>query len=433
MGGIHGSEDGTIGRKDEKRRDESIKQLEILKRKKKDEILEKNITLEHIDLGEYIVNEKIDEEKLRNAMIDPSLIVLAYCFTRRSQVDDILRAAGVYAAPILLQEQASVTEGKYLILDETQKMIIKKFSRKENENLFIWGPSGSGKTLVATQVLDILATQKRKNGEEVKIIVASYGASDTAELLSDMKKRYLPGYQDVADYVPVRKLCENIGVKYDPYQPQDTIQRILDTLSEQSVRTVILIDEIIPCAEGANSADWSGLRTYPNINCILALSTVSNTDSLFSVTPPTDNILSTRLCTPYRNSFHIRNYLRCLISHAGRGYISMSEDHELDSDCLPPGGKPVWVERTDLVKDTEVLEYIKNIVTVGHSVTVLYDYDENSETSAWCSDKGWRYKYGRDIFGSEDQVIICFGDCVRSPECVSRARNQLILVTTRGR
>ena len=258
LGGIHGNKDGTIGPSDEKRKNESIKQLEIVKKKKNDEIREKNITLEHIDLGEYIVNNKIDEEKLCKAIEEPTLILLAYCFTHRSEVDQILRAAGVYAAPILIQEQASVTEGKYLILDETQKMIIKKFSRKENENLFIWGPSGSGKTLVATQVLDILVTQKRKYDEEVKIIIVSYAAvSDTAELLSDMKTRYLPGYQDVADYVTVTQLCENIGVNYDLFKPQHTIQRILDTLSEQSVRTVILIDEIRPCADSANIGDWS--------------------------------------------------------------------------------------------------------------------------------------------------------------------------------
>ena len=86
LGGIHGNIDGTIDRRDETRRNESIKQLNIVKKKKNDEILEKNITLEHIDLGEYIVNGKIDEEKLCNAIQEPTLILLAYCCTHRSRL-----------------------------------------------------------------------------------------------------------------------------------------------------------------------------------------------------------------------------------------------------------------------------------------------------------------------------------------------------------
>ena len=86
LGGIHGNIDGTIDRRDETRRNESIKQLNIVKKKKNYEILEKNITLEHIDLGEYIVNGKIDEEKLCNAIQEPTLILLAYCYTHRSRL-----------------------------------------------------------------------------------------------------------------------------------------------------------------------------------------------------------------------------------------------------------------------------------------------------------------------------------------------------------
>ena len=119
----------------------------------------------------------------------------------------------------------------------------------------------------------------------------------------------------------------------------------------------------------------------------------------------------------------------------GSRYLSVSEDRELPSHCLPPGGKPDWVEMTHLVRETEVLEYIKTIITEGHSVTVMHGRDKNdSETRAWCFNQGWGYKDGGEMIGSEDQVVICIGDdCVFLNECVSRARNQLILVTNRGR
>ena len=98
--------------------------------------------MEHVNLGEYLVNGELNEEKLVGVIRDPTLIILAYCFTERSEVDDILRAAGVYAAPILLQEQATITEGRFVILDENQKQIIQRFSTNSDANLFICGTSG---------------------------------------------------------------------------------------------------------------------------------------------------------------------------------------------------------------------------------------------------------------------------------------------------
>ena len=91
----------------------------------------------------------------------------------------------------------------------------------------------------------------------------------------------------------------------------------------------------------------------------------------------------------YRNNHNIRQLLLCRIKHFGSTYISTSEDHELPPHCLPPGGKPVWVERTQEGGDTEVLEYVKTIVTVGHSVTTLYYTEQYSEIArTWCDNHG---------------------------------------------
>ena len=102
LGGIHGGEDGRIGERDKKLFEDNIGQLRVLKRNKDKEIRKNKICFENIDLGEYLVNGELNEEKLVGVIKEPTLIILAYCYTNRSEVDDILRAAGVYAAPILI-------------------------------------------------------------------------------------------------------------------------------------------------------------------------------------------------------------------------------------------------------------------------------------------------------------------------------------------
>ena len=90
------------------------------------------------------------------------------------------------------------------------------------------------------------------------------------------------------------------------------------------------------------------------------------------------------------------------------------------------------MERTHLVSDTEVLEYCQQL-TVGHT-TVLYTSDNYSDiTRDWCSEQGWHYQDIAQFQGCEDKTVICWDNCVVVTEAVTRARNRLILVTTRGR
>ena len=86
-----------------------------------------------------------------------------------------------------------------MTLDENQKQIIQRFSSNSDASLFIYGCSGSGKTLIATQVLDMLATQSKKQKQEVRIIVMTY-YSAYQELLLDMQNKYLASYKDKAEF-----------------------------------------------------------------------------------------------------------------------------------------------------------------------------------------------------------------------------------------
>ena len=133
-----------------------------------------------------------------------------------------------------------------------------------------------------------------------------------------------------------------------------------------------------------------------------------------------------------------------MIQHDGLGgYLSPSDDHQLDADHLPTGHLPVWIQRTGQVTDVQVLERVKSDYLLGdNTVTVLYYYNNrNDETAAWCEAQGkvgpdqsgrnkWRYVNMVEMRGSEDKYIVVMDRI--SYEHISRGRNRMVLVTTRG-
>ena len=246
LGGIHGRENGEIGERDERWVGWNKNQIGWLERKRAKEISEKNIKIEHIDLGACLVDDKLDEGLLKAAIQDPTLVFLAFCFTDVSVLNDILRGAGIYAAMIVKQETNMVTEGHYARLDPVQEMVVREVGDRKVSNVFIWGSGGSGKTIVATQVLDIILAQYRAINKQYKAIVTSY--YDTTELLSDMRQRYLPHLvtDNRVEFTTIPKLCDKLGIQYDILHPTTLVQTILDTLGSYQDNYILLVDEIWP-------------------------------------------------------------------------------------------------------------------------------------------------------------------------------------------
>ena len=71
----------------------------------------------------------------------------------------------------------------------------------------------------------------------------------------------------------------------------------------------------------------------------------------------------------------------------------------------------------------------------SHAVTVIYDRQGgyNKNTARWCEEKNWTYDSNLHFTGSEDRVVVCMERAARYTEAISRARNRLYLVSTRGR
>ena len=66
---------------------------------------------------------KLDKEKLIQAIQrhNPTIISLSFCYTNVSELNDILRSAGIYTVLIMSKDRANITEGKYVVLDSIQR------------------------------------------------------------------------------------------------------------------------------------------------------------------------------------------------------------------------------------------------------------------------------------------------------------------------
>ena len=67
----------------------------------------------------------LDKEKLIQAIQrhNPTIISLSFCYTNVSELNDILRSAGIYTVLIMSKDRANITEGKYVVLDSIQRYL----------------------------------------------------------------------------------------------------------------------------------------------------------------------------------------------------------------------------------------------------------------------------------------------------------------------
>ncbi len=81
--GIHGNDDGTIGRADPEIFEDYVLQVEWLKARFAEEIHEKGVKVNILDVGGY-VSGSVDPAELVESVRDcqATVIVLAFCWTR---------------------------------------------------------------------------------------------------------------------------------------------------------------------------------------------------------------------------------------------------------------------------------------------------------------------------------------------------------------
>ena len=222
-----------------------------------------------------------------------------------------------------------------------------------------------------------------------------------------------------------------------------TINSIINKLSQnKGVQSILLLDEIIPNARSEGSTqetfNMKGLDlSNSNIHILLAINP-SPLDFGFNkrikiIPPENKDTLAFQLLMKHRNGYLIAVFLEHYKLFYNRGCsLDSSQDMPLKEDNLPPGRCPVWIQRDKRITDESVLEQIKKDHVLEHeSVTLLYWGSIKVDTSQWCYQNNWKCFDNGDFYGCEDQVIVAFDLVFLRPEIVSRAKNGLIILTTK--
>merc|ERR1719367_2648164 len=252
--GVHGQQSGEIGGKDNGFVRDSRGQIDLLKGKYKADIVAGKITMEVEDVGLHNASDtstkKLDEEKFVEAVkkFKPTVLVLAFCWSHKSELNNLLREAGIYSTLILREELAQITESRHVHLDEDQKNLIQRIAEEKPKNVFLWGTSGSGKTLMLAEALKMKISKLRREGkQDVRVIVAAMFGRDA--LMKDIQEKYLP---DIAkeSFMNLAELAKKLNVKYDNEHPQSLMKDIFAAEdSQSSSHTIILVDEVAPMSK----------------------------------------------------------------------------------------------------------------------------------------------------------------------------------------
>ena len=215
------------------------------------------------------------------------------------------------------------------------------------------------------------------------------------------------------------------------------IKRIsMETKDSQSI---FILDEVFgknALGETNVKCDWSGLTFYQNVDVIMAVNPqgIEFNKRFEMILPKNENTFSKRLVGKHRNCQSISELLEHYKAlYKNNSYLDSSAD--MESDVLPPGNLPIWIQRENTESHYDILEYIKDNFTSSYSVTLLYhssiSYIEHISISQWCKENNWRFIEAEKVVGSEDQFVITY-NFAPGPEHISRARNGLVMVTTKG-
>ena len=141
LAGVHGEKDGRLGANEVEGRDNFVKdsegQLELLKKDFTRDIEQKNIEFAVKDVGSHRNRSELDSEKFVSAVkeFQPTMILLAFCWSHKSELNDLLRAAGIYSTIILREDLAQITESRHVHLDKGQRNLIERIAEEKPKNL----------------------------------------------------------------------------------------------------------------------------------------------------------------------------------------------------------------------------------------------------------------------------------------------------------
>merc|ERR1711997_249249 len=164
----------------------------VKNKQKKEEIEEKNITLDGLEIWSEL--DKNGKRVLANlpTIVEESRkchkLILCFCYTAVNEVNSFLRASGLYADLYMANELSDI-HGKLITFDLVQKKFIQEYASKMPQSVLLAGHFGCGKTVVGTQFVSIkisvmeIAEPKRP----YRVIIAADLPHEDSKLLKNLE------------------------------------------------------------------------------------------------------------------------------------------------------------------------------------------------------------------------------------------------------
>ena len=151
--GFHTSDDGQLGISDLNLVDHYQAMFNRLNSECQEPIFERQYKMEEIipiyseksDLGKFLLTTQSKSEiKMLAEDIGmtktPYILILASCYSHRSEVSNILRSSGIYSALHISEDLGKLTEGKSFFLSQEQRDLLQSISTQFGiKDIFIFG------------------------------------------------------------------------------------------------------------------------------------------------------------------------------------------------------------------------------------------------------------------------------------------------------
>ncbi len=417
LGGIHGGEDGKLGEVDQNIENDTLHQIEMLKEERKDEIEDFNTTIIYECVGDYLDKEswKPKPDELAKAILkhQPTMLLLAFCYTSQSILNDTLRSQGIYSLLIMQKERETFTHSRCIFLDDAQKSALLRIAQTRPQLVMLLGNFGTGKTVLLMEALRIKISQYQEARKKVKVIVTS--DSKQKALIEFLKNNYELENVDIEFYeclkdIPVKDDIGLVGQVVSITDLNNCVNRIAKSTNkkvlfmellerlilseiartERMTKVILVIDEYFV----KGKQDWDQFETHPDVDVLIAFHPRKESRIPF-ILPSNDKrgVLCCTLDTMYRNSYEVLRLCSFISSHAKQFSQSASvktypivppEENQCErlKNMLPVGETPVWIElEFDLVHPVTLFNYIKfKFLKKSRNVTfIINDSHTHSE------------------------------------------------------
>ena len=444
MAGVHGDEEGQLGGDAGNMKEiQSQFSERVLKHQKAQWLLEemedRQIKIEYLDVLKFYKNNaefELDEGALLQRIhnVNPKMVILIICYSQTLDFRFMLEESGIFAGIKINRDLCIQSKGQILTMSETQKKFLQTMAKPENIERTVWieGQVGSGKTLLGIEVVKMkLAHYIRKFGysakqgtEKLRVFVAFEDRGRTnCKILEDKLKI---------------ELAEDIGKQSTLIVCRDLWQFQVNNQANyftEFQRTIILMDECYPSMLiDAAKVDTRGpsYKKFASEYVICMgydyLGTTTRDKHLVN-----ESYMLCQLLEHQRSSQQILQLANFILRHkkpsSGGGSVPnpMIPTKESFSGPLPK-----WIE---VEKTSDFLQYATSNMAELKNVMLIYNAKypvPDPEVKEFCDKMKWEHGWKWEIMGSEASVIVILDLDQIQYEVLTRAKHELIIVTTKN-